>query len=59
VASLFATPVMTESIGLPVTFDIATNLVAMLIIVGAVVFAALLPALRVRSIDPWATLREE
>jgi putative ABC transport system permease protein len=59
VASLVATPIMAESIGLPVAFDLATGVLAMIIIVGAVVLAALLPALRVRSIDPWATLREE
>jgi ABC-type antimicrobial peptide transport system permease subunit len=50
---------MAESIGLPVAFDFATGMVALLVIVGAVVLAALLPALRVRSIDPWGTLREE
>jgi ABC-type antimicrobial peptide transport system permease subunit len=31
----------------------------LLIILGAVVVAALLPALRAGSIDPWGALREE
>jgi ABC-type antimicrobial peptide transport system permease subunit len=58
-ASLIATPTMASSLELPMAFDLVTGLVALGVIVGAVVFAALLPALRAGSIDPWGALREE
>jgi predicted permease len=59
VASLAATPTMASSLDLPMAFDLVTGLVALLVIMGAVVVAALLPALRAGSIDPWGSLREE
>jgi hypothetical protein len=58
-ASLAATPMMARSLDLPMAFDLVTGLVALLVIMGAVVVAALLPALRAGSIDPWGSLREE
>jgi putative ABC transport system permease protein len=59
VASVVATPTMANILELPMAFDLLTGLLALVVIVGAVVFAALLPALRAGSIDPWAALREE
>jgi hypothetical protein len=59
VASLIATPMMARSLELPMEFDLVTGLVALVVIVGAVVVAAVLPALRAGSIDPWGALREE
>jgi ABC-type lipoprotein release transport system permease subunit len=67
VVSVVATPLIAESLGrgpggemfLPIAFDLVSSLGALLIILGAVVVAALLPALRAGSIDPWGALREE
>lgn len=67
VVSVVVTPLLAKSLGegpggenfLPMTFDVVTGLGALLIIMGAVVLAALLPALRAASIDPWRALREE
>jgi len=59
VVSVTATPTMASSLELPMAFDLVTGLVALVVIAGAVVLAALLPALRAGSIDPWDALREE
>jgi putative ABC transport system permease protein len=67
VVSVVATPLVAESLGrgpggenfLPMAFDLVACLGASLIIMGAVIVAALLPALRAASIDPWKALREE
>jgi putative ABC transport system permease protein len=59
VASLVATPMMAKGLDVPMAFDLVTGLAALAVISAAVVVAALLPALRAGSIDPWAALREE
>jgi ABC-type antimicrobial peptide transport system permease subunit len=59
VASMTATPTMASSLALPIAFDLLTGVMALAVITGSVVVAALLPALRAGSIDPWDALREE
>lgn len=67
VVGVVAAPLLAERLGegpggenlLPMAFDPLTSLGALVIILGAVVVAALLPALRAASIDAWSALREE
>lgn len=58
-ASLAAIPTMASSLEMPMVFDVVTGFVALVVILGAVVLAAVVPAVRAGFIDPARALREE